>query len=77
MFPLKSQPKVLIDISSIEALKDAVPDANLVIGAGTTLTELMGIFQRWSTKSDFSYLAELYKHLDLVAHVPVRNVSNF
>lgn len=55
-------------------MKDCLPDENLIIGAGMSLTDLMITFQRWSTKSDFRYLAEFYKHLDLVAHAPVRNV---
>lgn len=56
-------------------MKEDLPDENLVIGAGMNLTDLMATFQRWSTQSEFSYLAEFNKHLDLVAHVPVRNVS--
>lgn len=28
-----------------------------------------------STRDDFDYLAEFAKHFDLIAHIPVRNVS--
>ncbi|KOB66580.1 Aldehyde oxidase 2 [Operophtera brumata] len=46
-----------------------LPDENLIIGAGMSLTDLMATCQRWSTQGDFGYLAEFYKHLDLVGTV--------
>lgn len=68
--------KTIIDISSIESLKLTQSDENLILGAGMTITDVMKTFKDWSKKNaDFSYLGTLYNHLDLVAHVPVRNVS--
>ncbi|KAJ0176278.1 hypothetical protein K1T71_008452 [Dendrolimus kikuchii] len=76
VYPLTSQPRVLIDISSIESLKDSLTDVNLVIGAGMPLTEVMKTFQTWAYKSkDFKYLEHFKKYLDLVAHVAVRNIG--
>ncbi|XP_049875014.1 uncharacterized protein LOC126373077 isoform X1 [Pectinophora gossypiella] len=70
------QPRIYIDISSIEALKESIHDANLVLGAGMTLTDMMLTFRKWAdSNEDFRYLNEFYKHVDLVAHVPVRNVG--
>lgn len=76
MYPISRESKIIIDISSIENLKLTQSDENLILGAGMTLTDVMKTFSEWSRKNgDFSYLEALYKHLDLVAHVPVRNVS--
>lgn len=66
----------MIDISSIEILKDCLSDENLVIGAGMSLTDVIKELRRWASKNeDFKYLMGFVKHLELVAHVPVRNVS--
>ncbi|KAF9823384.1 hypothetical protein SFRURICE_006597 [Spodoptera frugiperda] len=76
VYPISLEPKILIDISSIETLKLVQSDENLILGAGMSLTDVMKTFQKWSKQNqDFSYLETLYKHLDLVAHVPVRNVG--
>ncbi|KAJ8720015.1 hypothetical protein PYW07_012058 [Mythimna separata] len=76
VYPIKVEPKIIIDISSIENLKLTQSDENLILGAGMSLTDVMSTFQQWSRKNgDFSYLDILYKHLDLVAHVPVRNIG--
>ncbi|CAK1549450.1 unnamed protein product [Leptosia nina] len=70
-------PRVLIDVSVVEELRTYYLDQNLVIGGGTSLTELMEIFKRMAqTYEDFSYLEKLYDHIDLVAHIPVRNVGS-
>lgn len=69
-------PRVLIDVRPIADLKGYIFDQNLVVGAGITLTDLMTLFKTVaSKKEDFAYLQKLYDHLDLVAHIPVRNVS--
>lgn len=76
-YPILEYPDVLIDISSIAELKGCKFDQNAVIGAGTTLSELLDIFKDIAQKEYFGYLKELYDHLLLVAHIPVRNVSLF
>lgn len=69
-------PRVLIDISRIEELKTHFLDQNLVVGAGITLTDLLTLFKETAKEyEDFAYLQKFYEHLDLVAHIPVRNVS--
>ncbi|XP_013192259.1 probable aldehyde oxidase gad-3 isoform X2 [Amyelois transitella] len=74
--PILSFPRVLIDISPIEEIKGHYIDQNLIVGAGTTLTDLMELFDTISKEnSDFTYLEKLYEHLDLVAHIPVRNIG--
>ncbi|CAK1542922.1 unnamed protein product [Leptosia nina] len=76
VYPNTVEPRVCIDISSIEALQDINTDDNLVIGAGMTLTELMSVCdQRAGANEDFSYMKTLREHLDLVAHMPVRNIG--
>ncbi|KAJ2951466.1 hypothetical protein O0L34_g13618 [Tuta absoluta] len=51
-------------------------DLNLVLGAGMSLTEMMTeCQQRAQSNTGFKYLDEFYKHLDLIAHVPVRNIG--
>ncbi|XP_063828787.1 uncharacterized protein LOC135078132 [Ostrinia nubilalis] len=74
--PIFAFPRVLIDISPIQEIKGYYIDQNLVVGAGTTLSDLMEIFDHISkTNMDFAYLQKLYEHLDLVAHIPVRNIG--
>ncbi|XP_026741819.1 xanthine dehydrogenase-like [Trichoplusia ni] len=76
VYPINVEAKTIIDISSIESLKLTQSDENLILGAGMTITDVMKTFKDWSKKNaDFSYLGTLYSHLDLVAHVPVRNVG--
>ncbi|XP_026741820.1 indole-3-acetaldehyde oxidase-like [Trichoplusia ni] len=74
--PILVFPRVLIDIKPIKDLKGHYLDQNLVVGAGTTLTDLMQLFKEVSTqREEFHYLMKLYEHLDLVAHIPVRNIG--
>ncbi|XP_045773994.1 indole-3-acetaldehyde oxidase-like [Maniola jurtina] len=69
-------PTNIIDIFSVSELKEHVLDVNLILGAGISLSSLMEIFHSLSTADeDFKYLKELYDHLDLVAHIPVRNIG--
>lgn len=68
--------QVFIDITAIEILKEHKIGEILELGGATTLTETIEIFNDISSKNDgFKYLKELAKHIDLVAHVPVRNVG--
>nr|XP_049700586.1 probable aldehyde oxidase gad-3 [Helicoverpa armigera] len=75
--PILVFPRVLIDIKPIKDLTGFFLDQNLVVGAGTTLTDLMEIFKSVSKEHEqFHYLHRLYEHLDLVAHIPVRNIGS-
>ncbi|KAJ8719387.1 hypothetical protein PYW08_011562 [Mythimna loreyi] len=74
--PILANPRVLIDIKPIKDLKGHFIDQNLVVGAGITLTDLMKLFKTVSkAHEEFQYLYKLYEHLDLVAHIPVRNIG--
>lgn len=75
-YPLTENPKVVIDINNVSELKGYKVDQNLVIGAGNSLTEMMEIFDTVSSYENFSYLKKLHKHMDYVAHIPVRNVGS-
>lgn len=68
---------MFIDTNDVAELHSKIFDnEKLVLGGNTSLTETMNIFAELSAKSkDFKYLEELRKHIDLVANVPVRNVS--
>jgi xanthine dehydrogenase/oxidase len=60
----------------VAELKGYILDVNLVLGAATTLSDAMDLFLQLSNNNeDFSYLKQFYEHMDLVAHIPVKNVS--
>ncbi|XP_049875013.1 xanthine dehydrogenase-like [Pectinophora gossypiella] len=73
-YPIEEYPRILIDISKVSSIKGFIVDQNLVIGAGTTLTDTMEIFQHVSSQEYFRYLQKFHDHLNLVAHIPVRNI---
>lgn len=76
MYPIDEYPNVLININAVNELKGYTIDQNLVVNSGTTLTELLLIFETLSqTKVYFEYLKVLHEHLSQVAHIAVRNVS--
>lgn len=65
----------MIDVSALAELKTVTYDQNLVVGAGITLTDFLEILKDASAHEYFSYLSKIHFHVDLVAHIPVRNVS--
>lgn len=75
MYPILEYPKLLIDISCVSELKGYYIDQNLVLLGGTTLVEVLHIFEVLSKNEGFHYLSVLCDHLEKVAHVTVRNVS--
>lgn len=69
-------PRVLVDVSDVAELRRCYLDQNLVVGGATTLTDLMRLLADTAGKyQEFRYLQKLYEHLNLVAHIPVRNVN--
>ncbi|XP_063828755.1 probable aldehyde oxidase gad-3 [Ostrinia nubilalis] len=74
-YPIEEYPNMIIDISDVQELKTYEIDQNLVCGSGTTLTALLKIFDEFSQQNYFKYLRVLRDHLDLVAHIPVRNLG--
>ncbi|KAL0878640.1 hypothetical protein ABMA27_003714 [Loxostege sticticalis] len=70
-------PRCLIDISSVKSLKVYTIDQNLILGANISLEDCIGIFKDIAkSNNDFAYLETMAKHLDLVAHIPVRKIAS-
>ncbi|XP_060804033.1 uncharacterized protein LOC106135750 isoform X2 [Amyelois transitella] len=74
-YPIFEYPQLLIDISGVSALKGYKVDQNLIIGAGTTLTEFLNICEMMSKTEEFAYLEAFVRHLHRVAHIAVRNLG--
>ncbi|XP_022827163.1 xanthine dehydrogenase 1-like [Spodoptera litura] len=74
-YPILDYANALIDVNHVQELKANDFDQNLRVGAGLTMTELMDIFKTSAAQENFSYLSILYDHVDLVAHIPLRNVA--
>ncbi|XP_017770615.1 PREDICTED: indole-3-acetaldehyde oxidase-like [Nicrophorus vespilloides] len=77
VYPDMSKANVYIDLNNVEQLKGHVLNTkNLEIGANVTLTEAIDIFHTVSFNDpNFSYLQKFTEHIDLIAHVPVRNIG--
>ncbi|XP_026741879.1 xanthine dehydrogenase-like [Trichoplusia ni] len=76
VFPIDEYPRLLIDISGVQELKGYVLDQNLIIKAGTTLTEFLEILKTVAKSEYFGYLDKIHAHILKVAHIPVRNVAS-
>ncbi|XP_073946531.1 uncharacterized protein [Choristoneura fumiferana] len=76
VYPIDDYPRILIDVSGISELKGYRFDQNMVLGAGTTLSDVIDIFEAVAnTEGYFWYLEKLRQHLLMVAHIPVRNLA--
>jgi len=68
--------KVYIDVGDVAELKSLTTEPNLVLGGNMSLTEAMDTFNRISKENArYKYTKALADHIDLIANVPVRNVS--
>lgn len=68
--------QVFIDIKNIPELRShTLNDDCLIIGGGVTLTETMNILSKTAEMEGFEYFEHVVKHIDVIANVPVRNVS--
>ncbi|KAJ8720096.1 hypothetical protein PYW07_012139 [Mythimna separata] len=68
-------PRDLIDISDVSSLKTCKFDQNMILGANMSLEECIRIFKEAAVNENgFAYLGEFVKHLELIAHVSVRNI---
>ncbi|XP_011882440.1 PREDICTED: xanthine dehydrogenase-like [Vollenhovia emeryi] len=66
-----------IDINDVPDLRKIQKTSeSLVLGGNTTLNMAIEIFQKYSFEDNFRYLRQLAQHIDLIAHVPVRNVGS-
>ncbi|KAJ0176238.1 hypothetical protein K1T71_008412 [Dendrolimus kikuchii] len=76
VFHVTEYPEIVVDIFNVAELKGYEIDVNLVLRAGMTLSEMMEMFFKLcADREEFFYLKELYLHVDLVAHIPVRNIG--
>ncbi|KAF7271079.1 hypothetical protein GWI33_016039 [Rhynchophorus ferrugineus] len=68
---------VYIDIANVAELIAIQSDASsLSLGGNCSLTIMMETFRRIAKQNaNFSYLNKMADHIDLVAHVPVRNIG--
>lgn len=57
------------------SLKGHNLDQNLILGAGSSITEATEIFKTVSLEDGFRYLNKFVEHLGLVASIPVKNVN--
>ena len=65
-----------IDVGGVAELKSLITEPNLVLGGNMSLTEAMDTFNRISKENVcYKYTKALADHIDLIANVPVRNVS--
>lgn len=73
-----SDAELYIDVTSIPELRSyKATDDSLSLGANMTLTNAMKVFSETAAKyPKFKYLQKLTTHIDLVAHVPVRNFGS-
>lgn len=69
--------KIYISVTGVPELISYTLTANsLVLGGNMTLTNLMQLFYKLGAEnSSYSYLTLMADHLDLVAHIPVRNIG--
>lgn len=67
--------KVFIDVTDVpDLITHSIQEDALVLGANMTLTKTIGLFYKMSNDPKYLYLGKMADHIDLVAHVPVRNV---
>lgn len=69
--------EVYIDITEVaELMKYQAHNDVLILGANTTLTKAIDLFNSLSTtNAEFAFLKKVAEHIDLIANVPVRNVK--
>lgn len=67
--------KYFISVNDIDVLQHYVIGETLELGGNLSLTETMDVFKKASKIDGFEYCSVLWDHFDLIANVPVRNVS--
>jgi xanthine dehydrogenase/oxidase len=70
--------EIFVDISDVPELHVCqATDEHLIIGGGVPLNEVMAFLKGAPEKEpNFAYCKELVEHIDLVAHIPVRNIGS-
>lgn len=78
MYRVTEEPEVYIDVWDVAELKSVSTEPNLTLGGNMSLTEAMNLFYSLAEKKpSYKYTKVLADHIDLIANVPVRNVSKF
>jgi xanthine dehydrogenase/oxidase len=78
VYRVTEDPEVYIDVGDVAKLKSISTEPNLTLGGNTSLTEAMNLFYSLAEeKPGYKYTKVLADHIDLIANVPVRNVSKF
>lgn len=68
--------QIFIDVNGVDQLRSHSIGSELSIGGGVKLSEFMDILKKAAeSNANYSYCNELRSHVDLIANVPVRNVS--
>jgi hypothetical protein len=63
-------------VGDVAELKSLSTRPNVILGGNTSLTEAMALFHSLSEDNPrYQYTRVLADHIDLIANVPVRNVS--
>ncbi|KAM8703649.1 hypothetical protein ACLKA7_008301 [Drosophila subpalustris] len=63
-----------IDVNLVPELRQySIESDHLLLGANMSLTEAMQVFQQAASRAGFEYCAQLWRHFNLIANVPVRN----
>lgn len=77
IYGLTKDIEVYIDITEVlELVKYYIKGDLLILGANMTLTKTIDLFNNLAiTNPEFRFLKKVAEHIDLIANVPVRNVS--
>lgn len=68
--------KTFIDVNGVPELRQqSITPKAITLGGNLSLTDTMAIFEEAAKMKGFEYCQKLWNHFDLIANVPVRNVS--
>lgn len=77
VYRLTVEPQIYIDVQDIPELKSYSTDPILTLGGNMSLNDCIKLFNTVSKKNhNYAYTEVLAHHIDLIANVPVRNVSH-
>lgn len=68
--------KYFVDLNMVPELQQhTIESQQLLLGANLSLTDTMHVLEKAKTHNGFEYCTQLWQHFNLIANVPVRNVS--
>lgn len=70
-------PNIYIDVTGVSELTTySFNNNSLILGGNFTLAHAIELFTKMSKENkNFAYLSDMAEHINLIANVPVRNVS--